>query len=280
MNPYTPKTCFKCSSKHVTKNGKKRNNVQNFKCTVCGTQFVETRGTVFYRKQADAKQTLIVSALLNIRGAISFRNTEQFIELIFSQKRAHTTYYYRHLNMSKNFGLVLAQHKPDFGKIWHIDEVFTKVRKTPGDFGYLFVVTDEKSNLISLYQSEHRDTQSAKIALQMARQNAGFAPNIIVHDGCPIYEQAVTIFGKGTKHCQAHFQAEPFLLIKEGKQLLYYLSNNIVEHVNSFIRLWLHHMRGFKSLQKANVWCKMFLSCYNFLKSARLVSLAVALKSC
>lgn len=175
---------------------------------------------------------------------------------------------------------MLAQHKLDFGKIWHIDEVFTKVRKTPGDFGYLFVVTDEKSNLIALYQSQHRDTQSAKITLQMAHKNAGFAPDIIVHDGCPIYERAVTIFGRSTKHCQAHFQAEPFLLAKDGKQLLYYLSNNIVEHVNSFIRLWLHHMRGFKSQEKANVWCKMFLSCYNFCKSARLVSLAAALRSC
>lgn len=280
MNQQAPRTCFDCGSKHVTKNGKKKNNAQNFKCTACGTQFVETRGTVFYRKQADAKQTLVVSALLNIRGAISFRSVEQFIELIFARKRAHTTYYYRHLGIDTNFDSVLAQYKPDFGKIWHIDEVFNKVKGTPSKFGYLFVVTDEKSNLIALYQSDHRDTQSAKIALQMARQNAGFAPDIIVHDGCPIYDQAVCIFGRGTKHCQAHFQAEPFLLTKEGKQFLYYLSNNIVEHVNSFIRLWMHHMRGFKSLEKANRWCKMFLCCYNFLKSARLTSLAAALLSC
>lgn len=272
-----PHQCFDCGSKRTVKNGIKKNNVQNFKCTACGTQFVETRGTVFYRKQADAKQTLAVSALLNIKGAISFRAVEQFIELIFGKKRAYTTYYYRHLGLEKNFESVFRMYKPDFGKIWHIDEVFTKVRKTPGDFGYLFVVSDENSNLIALYQSDHRDTPSAKIALQMAKQNAGFAPDIIVHDGCPIYERAVTIFGRGTTHCQAHFQAEPFLLKKDGKQLLYYLSNNIVEHVNSFIRLWMHHMRGFKSLQKANVWCKIFLSSYNFLKTARLVSLAVAL---
>lgn len=280
MNQHTPKICFDCDSKHITKNGKKKNGAQNFKCFDCKKQFVETRGTVFYRKQADAKQTLAVSVLLNVRGAISFRNTEQFIELIFAQKRAHTTYYYRHLSMGENFDAVFAQHKPDFGKIWHIDEVFNRVKGVPSSFGYLFVVTDDKSNLIALYQSAHRDTQSAKITLQKARQNAGFVPDIIVHDGCPIYERAVTIFGRSTKHCQAHFQAEPFLLIKDGKQLLYYLSNNTVEHVNSFVRLWLHHMRGFKSLEKANAWCKMFLSCYNFLKSARLVSLATALLNC
>jgi transposase-like protein len=280
MNPYTPKMCFECNSKHITKNGKKKNKVQNFKCADCGIQFVETRGTIFYRKHADAKQTLPVSALLNIKGAISFRSTEQFIELIFSKKRAHTTYFYRHLTLEHNFDAVLAQHKPDYGRIWHIDEVFTKLRRSPGDFGYLFVVTDEKSNLVALYQSEHRDIQSAKIVLHMARMNAGFAPDIIVHDGCPIYERAVTIFGPATKHCQAHFKAEPFLLVKNGKQFLYYLSNNTVEHVNSFIRVWIHHMRGFKSQEKANIWCKMFMCCYNTLKSARLVSLAAALQSC
>jgi transposase-like protein len=264
-------------SKHTVKNGTKRNGVQNYKCNGCGKQFVETRGTPFYRKHADAKQTLAVSVLLNIKGAISFRATEQFIELIFGHKKAHTTYYYRHLSLEGNFEYVMQKHKPDFGKIWHIDELFNKVRGSPSKYGYLFVVTDEKSNLIALYQSDHRDTKSAKIALQKARKNAGFPPDIIVHDGCPIYERAVTIFGRKTKHCQAHFKAEPFLLTRDGKQYLYYLSNNVVEHVNSYIREWLHHMRGFKSLEKANKWCKMFLSCYNFLSSARLTHLAIAL---
>lgn len=279
MKPSTPK-CFECDSKHTVKNGKKKNNVQNFKCIDCGKQFVETRGTPFYRKRQDAKQTLVTSVLLNIKGAISFRVTDQFIELIHQQKRAHTTYYYRHLSLEGNFENVFQQFKPEFGKIWHIDEIFNKVKGVPSSFGYLFVVTDEKSNLIALHQSDHRDTISAKIALQEARKNAGFPPDIIVHDGCPIYDRAVTIFGRKTKHCQAHFKAEPFILIKNGKKYLYYLSNNVVEHVNSFIRLWMHHMRGFKSLEKANKWCKIFLSCYNFLKSARLKNLALALLNC
>lgn len=277
MNHPPPPKCFECGSKHAVKNGKKQNGVQNYKCVDCNKQFVATRHTPFYRKGVDAQKTLVLSVLLNIKGAISFRVLEQFVELIFGVKRAHTTYYYRHLSLNHTFDSILKQYKPDFGKIWHIDEIFSKVKGTPGKFGYLFVVTDQHSNIISTYQSDRRDTQSAIRTLKKARDLAEFAPDIIVHDGCPIYDRAVRVFGPKTKHCQAHFKAEPFLLCKGGRRELYYLSNNVVEHVNSFIRVWTHHMRGFKSLEKANIWCQMFQTCYNFLRGARLKELATAL---
>ena len=37
--------------KNIVRNGKKQNGTQNYKCTECGTQFVRTKGTIFYHKK-------------------------------------------------------------------------------------------------------------------------------------------------------------------------------------------------------------------------------------
>jgi len=266
-----PNKCVHCGNERIVKNGVKSNGTQNYKCNDCCKQFVATYGTPYYRKQYDAMLTLHISALLNLRGFIDFRLVAEFVELICGVKRAHTTYYYRHLDLDFS-----QLPKPEFGKIWHIDELFDKVKGSKDKFGYLFAVCDENSNLICLYQANERSTQAAKNTLKKAGNIAGFAPDVIVHDGCPIYERAVKIFGKKTKHCQAHFKADPFAFIKEGALQLLYLSNNRVERINAWLRRWLKHMKGFKAFDKANLWADLITCLFNN-KHAKLSLLATAI---
>ena len=266
-----PTQCVYCDNPKIVKNGKKRNGTQNYKCIDCNRQFVETYGTPYYRKQSDAIMTLYISALLNLRGFLDFRLVAQFIELLCGVTHPHTTYYYRHLGLDFS-----KLPKPEFGKIWHIDELFDKVKGSKDNFGYLFAVCDEHSNLICLYQANERSTRAAKNALRKARTVAGFAPDVIVHDGCPIYERAVRIFGRKTKHCQAHFKAEPFAWIKKGALQLLYLSNNRVERINAWLRRWLKHMKGFKAFDKANIWADMITVLFN-LRHMPLSQIAIAL---
>ena len=44
--------CFnKKGLKNIIRFGKKQNGAQNYKCTECNTQFVRTKGTIFYHKK-------------------------------------------------------------------------------------------------------------------------------------------------------------------------------------------------------------------------------------
>ena len=50
-------SCFnKKSLKNIVRNGKKANGVQNYKCTVCGVNFVRTKGTPLYYSKLPKKE--------------------------------------------------------------------------------------------------------------------------------------------------------------------------------------------------------------------------------
>ena len=45
-------SCYnKKGSKNIVRNGRKQNGTQNYRCTECSTQFVRTKGTIFYHKK-------------------------------------------------------------------------------------------------------------------------------------------------------------------------------------------------------------------------------------
>ncbi len=49
--------CFnKKGLKNIIRFGKKQNGTQNYKCTECSTQFVRTKGTIFYHKKLKKKE--------------------------------------------------------------------------------------------------------------------------------------------------------------------------------------------------------------------------------
>ena len=56
---------------NIKKLGKTRRGVQRYQCKTCGKTFTETRGTIFYRKHAQADEILEVLALLAEGNRIS-----------------------------------------------------------------------------------------------------------------------------------------------------------------------------------------------------------------
>jgi transposase-like protein len=56
---------------HVVKAGKTRNGVQRYRCKTCGKYFVETSGTIFYRKRTPEHEILETLALLAEGNRIS-----------------------------------------------------------------------------------------------------------------------------------------------------------------------------------------------------------------
>ena len=59
------------SKPNIIKAGKTRKGVQRFKCQTCGKYFVETSGTIFYRKRTSEQEILETLALLAEGNRIS-----------------------------------------------------------------------------------------------------------------------------------------------------------------------------------------------------------------
>ena len=175
-----PMECPDCTSGHTVKNGRKLNGAQNYKCGVCGRQFVETYGTPFYRLHKDAKRTLVGSYLLNILGKMPLALTAEFLKLFFGVSRVPSTYYYRHQRFEGTIQDLIKACNFQYSDIWHIDGVFIPVRGSPGKFAYAWIVSDDQSQPISVHISEQRDQQSAEIAISKAEHMAGFKPRIII----------------------------------------------------------------------------------------------------
>ena len=56
---------------NIIRAGKTRKGVQRYKCQTCGKYFVETTGTIFYRKRTDEEEILETLALLAEGSRIS-----------------------------------------------------------------------------------------------------------------------------------------------------------------------------------------------------------------
>jgi transposase-like protein len=164
----------------------------------------------------------------------------------------------------KKFAFLLKgmQRNMSFSDVWHVDEKFVKVKGCK-DFAYLWVVIDDKNSIIAVHVSAKRDIASAQTVLARAKKRAGKSPDIVVTDGLSSYLKACRkVFGRKTKHVQAHFAAAKFM--HRGKY--YMLSNNRIESLNSKINLWYKKFRGFKRLDTAHLWCTMWMHFYNFMR--------------
>ncbi|MFH1106804.1 MAG: DDE-type integrase/transposase/recombinase [Candidatus Micrarchaeota archaeon] len=159
--------------------------------------------------------------------------------------------------------------KPDFSNLWHVDEIFVKhIVKIDGGkhrfFDYLWVVYDDKLNVVATHVSEKRDYENAKLVLQKAKSFAGFSPRILVSDGLQAYLKACSdVFGRKTLHHVGHFQADQFFW--DGRFWL--LSNNKAEHGNTFFRAFLRSLKGYKTIQCGRRLLELFSWFFNVRKA-------------
>ncbi len=151
---------------------------------------------------------------------------------------------------TKLAGVKLAVAQPEFSSVWHVDELFVRhEQRLPGGkrkwFDYLWVVCDDKSNVIAMHLTSDRSEKSAVQALQKAKETAGFSPRVLVSDEYVVYSNACRkVFGKQTMHVKAHFAATQFIYRGQA----YSFSNNRIERLNSTLRQRLRRIRGYKGL--------------------------------
>lgn len=258
--------CPNCSHNRTIKNGIRKDGIQQYKCNDCKKSFCETTGTIAYRKRFPLR--IIKSGIILVQFN-STRVTSFIIDQLTKIKVSHQSIYNWAISFTKLMDKLPRFMPNNFTNVWHVDEKFVRVADNSKDkkqdikFSYLWVISDSNSNIIAVLVSHKRDSASARKALSLAKLNAGFNPEILVSDSYCVYPASVKkIFGRKTKHIQAHFETKGFM--HKGK--LYYLSNNKAESINSKINLWYKRFRGFKTLRTANLWCSSFMNFYNYIR--------------
>ncbi|MEK6877611.1 MAG: DDE-type integrase/transposase/recombinase [Thermoproteota archaeon] len=245
----------------------KKEKSQKYLCTQCFCSFSTFSNTIFFEKEFPSNE-IALAVELKVQFGLSLRQTCQVLSRFFNQIPSLAT-----LSVWTNQLANVKLPSVEFGKVWHVDEVFIKHQKRLAKggndtwFSYLWVVSDDNQNLLALHHSEKRDTQSAITALDKARQRSGFVPRVLVSDHYSVYPKAVRRALPGAIHCQAHFETEMFF----NKGELFALSNNSAESLNSRLRDRLRRIRG---LNKA----RSFLNGLELIWNGRFVqSLARAL---
>ena len=247
--------CPRCNGISVM-NGKYK-SYQKFKCRNCNLQFSERSLSFFCRHRYP--EEVIRNAILFCMF-VSTRISKFMLQETLQFSPSNVSIYRWTLKFAKR--LANLKRSRSFSNIWHVDEKFIKVRGYK-KFAYLWVVIDDKNNLIATHVSQKRDINGAVAALTKANKIAEKPPDILVSDGLQAYKKACRkVFGKKTKHFQAHFKT----IIKMIGNKLYFLSNNRIESLNSKINLWYKKFRGFKRLATANLWCEMWMHFYNFIR--------------
>jgi len=160
---------------------------------------------------------------------------------------------------SDSFQELQRRYRPDYSRIWHIDELHVRLR---GGKAYVHVVEDENRCIIAITLSERRDREAAAKALRKAREEAGFTPEILVSDGSPAYPPAIAETMPEARHVVAQFKGTP---VSIGERPVT-VSNNLLERLNGTLRGWIRTLRGFKSLVAGNRALTILGAVYNLLR--------------
>jgi len=252
--------CIHCSSSSFIRNGYSGKGVQRYKCNDCKRRFCE-KG-IFARMRFPRE--VITNALFLRLYPLSTRNVKRILRKLNYIKVSHVSVYNWVIKFAPHLCKFANIIPLNFTNIWHVDEKFIKVKrdnkKRKKEFSYLWIVSDNASNIIATHVSFARDIVNAKIVLQKAKHRAGFTPEILVSDGLQSYKKAVKKILK-CRHVTAHFKAKNVI----HKVRWYKLSNNCAESINRFYALWLHVCKGFKRLDNANLWIEFFTVNYNYL---------------
>jgi putative transposase len=160
---------------------------------------------------------------------------------------------------SDSFKALQRQYRPEYSGIWRVDELHVRLR---GGKGYVYVVEDDRRNIIALELTWRRDRDATARVLRRARAEAGFTPDVIVSDGAPAYPPAIEEAIPGARHVVAQFKGTP--VSHRGR--LVTVSNNLLERLNGTLRGWVRTLRGFKSLKAGRRALTILKAVYNLLR--------------
>jgi transposase-like protein len=246
--------------------------VYKCKSKSCGKKFNERAGTPFWHLKKEEKDVL-TATLLYAKYPLSTYQVADLLEL-FGVKVSPSSVGRWPQRFGHSAKKISRRYKVRISKVWHVDEKFVPHKRVPSKrwkrgkrkWAYQITVLDSKNNVVASYLAPERSTEAVKKALRRAKGEAGFSPDIIVTDDCPIYDRGVNVLGRRTRHVRAHFEGK---FIPYGKGVVL-LSNNRIERYHSEIAPKVRSMRGIKNLERGDHFFQLYNFVHNFFRKGRL----------
>jgi len=267
MNPKCPACAAGSSKVGFSKTGRRR-----YKCKACGKKFDERAGTPYHWLHKP-EQTCLIATVLYVNYPLSSYQVSEIIGLFGIEASARQIQ-----KWPKRFGKavkrIFKKYKVRFSKVWHVDEKFVPHDRVPSEkykrgerkWLYQLTVLDSKNNVAASYLAPERSTEAAKEVLRRAKETAGFSPDFVVTDDCPIYDRGVNVLGRRTKHVTAHFEGK---LMPYGKGVVL-LSNNRIERYHSKLAPKVRSMRGVKNPGLGDQFFQVYNFLHNFFRRGRM----------
>ncbi|WP_043367375.1 IS6 family transposase [Belnapia sp. F-4-1] len=242
--------CVACGSAAVTERPERTaRGYRRFRCRDCGKQYNERSGGPLNHSQYPSDVIALV-VLWRLRYRLTLRDlAEMFLQrdLVFSHEAVR--------DWEAKLAPVLAGElrRRRHGKVgtcgrpWHVDETYLKVR---GRWAYLYRAIDCDGNLVDTMLSEHRDMAAAQAFFRSAKAATGITPERVTTDGHGSYPRAIrSMLGRRVVHRTSAFK------------------NNRLEQDHRGVKSRTRCMRGFKSFNLAERFCRSYDELRNFLRS-------------
>jgi transposase-like protein len=242
--------CVDCGSAEVTdRRDRTAQGYRRFRCRACGRGFNQRSAGVLNRAQYPSDVIALV-VLWRLRYRLTLRDlTEMFLlrGIVFSHEAVRDW----EAKLAALLASSLRQRRRGTGgagrRSWHADETYLKVR---GRWCYLYRAIDRNGDLVDTMLSEHRDMAAAKAFFRSARSVTGLVPDKVTTDGHGCYPRAIrSTLGKRVAHRTSAYK------------------NNRLEQDHRGIKGRIRCVRGFKSFNSADRFCRAYDELRNHLRA-------------
>ena len=243
--------CTGCGSEAVTRRPERTaQGYRRFRCRECGKQYNERSGGVLNHTHYPSDVIALV-VLWRLRYRLTLRDlAEMFLVrgIVFSHEAVREW----EAKLAPLLADELRRRRHGRGgargRHWHVDETYLKVR---GRWCYLYRAIDRDGRLVDTMLSEHRDMAAAQAFFRSAQAVTGVTPERVTTDGHGSYPRAIrsTLGGHVVHRTSAY-------------------KNNGLEQDHRGVKGRTRCMRGFKSLDSAERFCRSYDELRDFLRPA------------
>ncbi len=228
--------CIYCGSKHLKKDGIRRNksgNIQKFYCRDCHKYFSFNIG---FEKMKHNPQAVTTAMQLYFSGE-SLRNTQKSLKLLGVEVSHKTVFMWikKYVRLMRDYSEKIT---PNVSDTWRADEIYIKIK---GNMKYLFAIMDDETRfLIAQEVAETKEKHDARMLFHRAKRLMAKQPKTLITDGLRSYSIANEYVFCQSDNPEEHTKHIRHIRVQGDR------NNNKMERLNGEIRDREKTMRGIK----------------------------------
>lgn len=243
------------------RNGRKGNGLQNHKCSDCGRQFTALSAS-FWAGMRFPPKAVIGCMALKFIGHSSYLAILTLLAFFCGVHVGSTGTLWEWVKKCETaFEMVHHTYKKSYGrKAWRIDEIFCRLKGniSKKNCAYVYVVSDNKDNILAMHVSLTRDSAAVERLLAKIADKEARAPPAVVTDKHRGYLETLAFNLPGAVHVRTGIRGKTVRVKKKRRRF----TINPHERLNGTIQSWLRPMKGFKTVESGNRMVNMYRICH------------------